>query len=140
MDQHEDGILRAAIADGIRGDRVEHGLNVRGRPGDRAKDLRRGGLPLERLLRLLEQPDVLDRDDGLVREAFHQCDLLCSKGADRRAPQGDDTDRPIVLQQRHGEERAEVAKLLRFAKGVRGIGEDIGNVDRAPLGERATGG
>ena len=42
-----------------RRDRVEHRLHVRGRAGDHLQDLGRRGLPLERLLRLVEQTHIL---------------------------------------------------------------------------------
>ena len=50
------------------------------------EDLAGGGLLLERLgeiaiadLELLEEPDVLDGDDGLVREGLEQLDLSLGK-------------------------------------------------------------
>ncbi len=48
--------------------------------GDRLADdlqyLGRGGLPLQRLLRLVEQPRVLDRDHRLVGEGLQQRHLF----------------------------------------------------------------
>ena len=65
-------------------------LQVGRRRGDDPQHLGRGGLLLQRLgdlavallklgvalLQLLEQPGVLDGDDGLVRERLQQRDLL----------------------------------------------------------------
>ena len=34
------------------------------------------GLPLQRLLRLIEQPRILDGDDGLIGEGLQQTDCL----------------------------------------------------------------
>ena len=44
------------------------------RVGDDTQDLGRGGLPLERLLGLVEQPHVLDRHHGLAGEGLEQRD------------------------------------------------------------------
>src|SRR5205085_6414095 len=41
-----------------------------------AKNLTDGGLLLERLLRLVEQPHVVDGDGGLTCERFNQRDLI----------------------------------------------------------------
>ena len=71
-------------------DRLEHTASDRSARGDDPQDLGRGGLLLQRLgdlavallklgvalLQLLEQPGVLDGDDGLVGERLQQRDLL----------------------------------------------------------------
>src|SRR6478752_7339815 len=49
-------------------DRVEHRRCIRWRRGDYLQDFGGRGLPLQRLLRLVEQPRVLDRDHGLIGE------------------------------------------------------------------------
>jgi hypothetical protein len=40
------------------------------------QDLARGHLLFQRLFRLLERADVLERDDGLVGEGLEQLDLV----------------------------------------------------------------
>ena len=62
-------------------DGVEHGLDVVGRLADHAQDLGRRGLLLERLVRLVEQARVLDRDHRLVGKGLHERDLLVGNGA-----------------------------------------------------------
>ena len=52
------------------GNRIKHRLDVRRRAGDDAQNFARRGLLLQRLLELLEQPNVLEGDDRLVREGF----------------------------------------------------------------------
>ena len=72
---------RGALDDG-----VEHRLHVRRRAADDAEHLGRCRLMLQRLaqfrialLQFLEQPHVLDGDDGLVGKGFEKRDLLCLK-------------------------------------------------------------
>ena len=48
--------------------RVEHRLEVEGRPADHLEHVRGRGLLLQRFTQLVEQPRVLDRDDGLGGE------------------------------------------------------------------------
>ena len=57
-------------------DGLEHRLHVRRRTGDHLQDVGRRGLPLQRLLRLVEQPHVLDGDHGLVGEGLQQLDVM----------------------------------------------------------------
>ena len=68
--------LRFAKPDGLFQDGFEHRLDVAGRARDNPQDLRGRGLPLERLLRLVEQAHVLDRDHRLGGEVLEQRDLL----------------------------------------------------------------
>jgi hypothetical protein len=68
-------------------DGLEHRLHVGGRRGDHLEDVGRGGLPFERLLRLVEQPHVLDGDKGLVHKCADQFDLAIRIGAGLRPHQ-----------------------------------------------------
>src|SRR5439155_20886347 len=54
---------------------VEHGLEVEGRAADGLEYLTDRGLPLEGLLRLVEEANVLDRDRGLRGERLDELDL-----------------------------------------------------------------
>ena len=56
-------------------DLLEHRLRVGHRVADDLQHLGRGGLLLQRFLRLVEQPRVLDRDHRLVGEGLRQRDL-----------------------------------------------------------------
>ena len=87
------------------GDRLEHRLHVGRRARNDAQDLADRRLLLERLLRLLEQAHVLDRDDGLVGEGLQQLDLLVRETAARpAAADGDRAERPALAQHRHGDD------------------------------------
>ena len=77
-------------------DRLEHRLEVGRRRRDDPQDFGGRGLLLQRLgdlavtllklgvtlLQRLEQPGVLDGDDGLVRERLQECDLTLRERAD----------------------------------------------------------
>src|SRR5215470_4675385 len=82
LEGEEVGVVRLAEPAGSTDDGIEHRLQLRGRATDDIKDLARGCLLLHRLGELprpcllrLEQPCVLDRDDGLVGEGGHEIDL-----------------------------------------------------------------
>src|SRR5262245_64169938 len=70
----------------IRRHRVEHRLDVGRRAGDHTQDFAGSGLPLQRLLCLVEQPHVLNGDDRLVSEGLNQRDLQGGEFADLGAP------------------------------------------------------
>ena len=56
---------------------------------------------LQRLLGLVEQPHVLDRDHRLVGEGLQQRDLLVGERAGVGRGRRDAADRPALAQQRH---------------------------------------
>ena len=73
----------AQLERGRSGNRIEHRLHVGRRFADDAQDLAGGGLLLERFgqrpvarLQLVEEPNVLDRDHGLIGKGLQQSDLL----------------------------------------------------------------
>ena len=55
-------------------------MDIGWRTADHPEDLARGSLSLQRLLRLVEQADVLDRNDGLVGEGLEQRNRASEKG------------------------------------------------------------
>ena len=101
---------------------VENLVEDRRRVGDRAadggEDFARSLLLLERFLRLVEEPHVLDRDRRLVGEGFHQRDLLVGECPRFFAPEGEPADRTILAHQRDGEDRPESVSFL-IDPGVR---------------------
>src|SRR5690242_5379898 len=93
-------------------DSVEYGLCVSRRAADDTKHLGRGRLLLERLreisiarLQLLEQPDVLDGDDGLGREGLEERDLLIRERLDRVPVEGQGSQERVVLEHGDGQRR-----------------------------------
>ena len=53
---------------------------------------------------LVQQPRVLDGDDGLRGEVLHQLDLLVGERPDLLAVDDDGADQLAVLEHRHGED------------------------------------
>ena len=59
---------------------------------------------------LVEQPRVLDGDDGLRGEVLHQLDLLVGERANLLAVDDDGADQFVVLEHRHGDQRSRAGK------------------------------
>ena len=79
VEEEDRGVLCAAIARRVPRDRIDDGLLIGGRVRYDAEDLSERSLPLERLLRLVEQPHILDRDDRLGGERLDQLHLVRSE-------------------------------------------------------------
>jgi hypothetical protein len=63
------------------------------------------------LAQFVEQPSVLDGDDGLRGEALHQLDLLGGEGPHLLAVNADRADQVIVLQHRHDDDRTRTTEI-----------------------------
>src|SRR5262245_32993112 len=86
------------------------------------------------LLRLGEQPHVLNGDDGLVGEGLEQCDLLFAEWPDLEAPHPDGADGTAFPQQRnadHGSRSFSLRDRGSFREFVR-LGLNVGDVDKSP--------
>jgi hypothetical protein len=68
-------------------------LQIERRAADDLEHVGSGGLLLQRFSQLVEQPSVLDGDDGLVGEVRHQLDLLVGERANLRAVDDDCADK-----------------------------------------------
>jgi hypothetical protein len=95
---------RCAFQNGLK-----NWAQLAGRAGDDLQDLRCRGLPLKRLgeivgtlSQLVEEPRVLDGDDGLGGEVRDQFDLLVGKWANLLAIDRNDTDQLVFLEHRYG--------------------------------------
>ncbi len=113
-------------------DRVEHRREITGRAIDDLQHLGGRRLLLQGLARLVEQADVLDRNDSLVGECPEQVDLRLRKRRDLTARYCDRADRIAVLEDRHREHgvhpRLEDGWQCVF--GVRGSISDMGDLPR----------
>src|SRR5207342_1241526 len=93
------------------GQRIEHGLQIEGRAADDLEYIGGGGLLLQRFAQLVEQPRVLDGDDGLTGEILYQLDLLVAEWPRFLAEYDDRSDQLVVLRQRHVNKRFRTAKF-----------------------------
>src|SRR5262245_39680067 len=89
----------------------------------------RRGLLLQRFPQLIEQPRVLDGDDGLSGEILHQLDLLVGEQADILAIDGNSANQIIHLEHRHQDERACPRELYQRGICMWIFCRNVGNVD-----------
>ncbi len=120
----EDAELRLADAGRVRQHGVEHRLELAGRARYDAQHVGGRGLLLQRLTQLVEQPHVLDGDDGLAGEAPDQLDLLVGERPHLLAEDADRADQLVVLEHRH-DQKGTAAGELHLAHEQR-IAVDIG--------------
>ncbi len=123
--QPQESELCIADAGGILQHRIEDRFELAGRRTDDLQHLRGRGLLLQRfaeiagaLAQLVEQPRVLDGDDGLGREVLHQLDLLVGERAYLLAVDDDCADQFVILKHRHRDMRLGAAKPDRRSLGV----------------------
>ena len=107
--------------------------------------LQRLGQIVGALAQLVEQPRVLDGDDGLRGEVLHQLDLLVGERPHLLAIDGDGADQLVVLEHRHGENGAGAGELDErrplVALEVGRLASDVGDVnDLLRLRRRGRGG
>ena len=145
----QDTELGAADANRILQHGLEHGLQLAGRGRDDLQHLRGRGLLLQRLgeivgapAQLVEQPRVLDGDDGLVSEAADQFNLAVSEWPHLLAVDDEGPHELVLLEHGDGDDRPRTAELgdLRgsgasCAIEIIGFGLDVGDLNR-PLGDR----
>ncbi len=136
------GVVCAAQASGIRGNRVKHRLGVGRRGRDHTQDLARRRLLLEGFrertvasFELLEQPHVLNRDDGLGGEGFNKLDLLFPKRLDLAPPEADRANGDALPQQRHRQHGPE--RRLPGSDAVLCVAPNIVDVGGPPIQDRA---
>jgi hypothetical protein len=137
-----------ADANGVLQHGLKHRLKLAWRPADHLENLRRRGLLLQglgkiigALAQLVEQARVLDGDDGLIGEAREQLDLLVGEWADLLAVHNG-PDQLIFLEHWHRQARPSAGSLhCRHAQWIAIeislFGFQVGNVDH-PLGTRET--
>ena len=92
-------------------ERVKHHLKIERRPTDDLEYIGGRGLLVQRLgevsrspSQFVEQPGILDRDDGLAAKFCTSVDLLVGKWTNFLAIHRERTDHSLVLQHRHGQE------------------------------------
>ena len=123
-------------------DRVQHGLHIGRRTGDHAEDLGDRGLLLQRLLRLVEQADVLDRDRRLAGEGLDQRDLVRGEHS-RLAPEEEDASVGAAFadqgHRQHGPAPHSLHVLARARKLAVEQRNDVLEVNGQAIDRRAAG-
>src|SRR5262249_23600435 len=80
------------------------------------------------LLLSLEQPHVLDGDDGLIGKCRNQFDVLVVERPHRATAHQDDTDWTSLAQHRHPQMGAIAAQLLWLSQTVVRVAQNIGDL------------
>ena len=88
-------------------------------------------------LKLLEQPNVLDRDHRLVGESRDQLDLPIGERLNLRPPQPDHADRHALAQQRHAQHGADLTQPRIGLLRVDVFAPRVHDLHRPPLQRRA---
>src|SRR5262245_11297534 len=136
----DEGAVRLAQLRRRLDQRVQHGLQVEGRAADDLEHVGGGGLLLQRLAQLVDQPYVLDRDHRLVGEGLEQGDLPLAEEASLGTAEHDRADRDTFSHQGDAEDRAVALTprvLARVGKFVP-LGLYISDVDGPPVQHRST--
>src|ERR1700722_10153655 len=103
LTQRERAEIDATDTRGILEDGLEHRLQLTGRTRYDAQYLGSRGLLLQRLPQLVEQPRVLDGDDGLGGEIRHQLDLFVGEWTYFLTKDRNGADHLVFLEHRHHE-------------------------------------
>src|SRR2546425_969793 len=129
--EHHEGVVRTAEARSVQRDGFQDRMRVRRRTRNRAKHFAQGGLPLQRLFRLVEEPSVLDGDRRLAGEGLEDVDLPFAERPHLVAASDDDAEERRTFDDRHAEDRPFILARqrgheLRAPIGVvLGIREDV---------------
>src|SRR5262249_1092543 len=129
--------------------RIEHSLQIESRAADDLEHVGSGGLLMEGLAKLVEQPSVFDGDDGLGSQIPYHPHLLVREGANFLTKNNDGSNEVTVLKHRHNDGRSNATKLdgvddRWIALGIRLCRCNVGGLDRLlgsdQLAQRATRG
>ena len=134
--------------DGISDYRFEDRLHISGRVRDHAQDLARRRLVRQSLgevaiaiLQFFEQPNVFNRDHGLVREGLKKGYLLIAKRANFRPANQNCPNRNVLAHQRHDQDGSIIflfSERLNPGKLGRNSRPQILNVDQLALDKGPT--
>ncbi len=111
---------------GAARDGLEYRLHVRRRAGDDLQDVGGGSLPLQRFPGLIEQPRILDRDQGLIAEGFGQSDFALTENTGSLSGQHEQADTFFTAEQRQIQRRVD-------AEHVADVALVFGQVDHRPV-------
>src|SRR5262245_29636863 len=91
--------------------RVQHGLEIESRTTDDLEHVGSCGLLLQGFAQCMEQPRVLDGDDGLVSEACHQFHLSIGEGTHLIAIDDESANQSVAPDHGHTKEGSYSAKI-----------------------------
>src|SRR6185369_1060131 len=111
----DDNIIRSAKPGGVLGYRIEHRLDVSRGAADHPQYLGGYRLLFERLFRFVEQPDIFDGDNCLVREGPEKFLVLPPHTVDLCPTDNDRADCNTFAQHRNGKY---LAPTDAFCKGA----------------------
>ena len=97
------------------------------------------------LAQLVEQPGILNGDNGLGGKILNDVDLLVGEGTDFAAANRERADQLVVLEHRHSQRRAHARKLdggnrRRAARGISPIRGQVGDVNQRFMHQQAAAG
>src|SRR5215831_4531621 len=95
-------------------ERVKHRLQIESRAADDLEDVGGGGLLLQRFPQLVEQPGILDGNDGLVGETLDQLDLLVGERSNLLPKNVDNTNQLALFEHRDREHCSKAAQFNGF--------------------------
>jgi hypothetical protein len=134
------GVVGPAHTSGALGDRGENWLKLSRRAADYPQDLTRRRLLLQRLLRFVEEADILNRNHGLVGEGLQERDLLIHKWPNLEPHRKDRPQRDSFPHQGDGQHRVMTEAALQIAtNGEFGFrqGRQVGKVKGRAIDDRA---
>src|SRR5262245_45702139 len=116
-------------------ERLQNRCQIERRAADDLEHVGGGGLLLQRLAQLVEEPRVLDGDDRLRGEILNQFDLLVGEGANFLMKDCDSSNQVIILEHRHNNAGPNATKLdgvddRWIALGIRLCRCNVGGLDR----------
>ena len=131
--QVDDAVVRIAQLLRRADERVQHRLQIERRAADDLQHVGGRDLLMQRFLCLIEQGNIADRDDSLVRKRCNKLDLPPSEGLHPPAGQDEHAYHFSRANERHTESRALPRKSRRFGKRIFGVDRNIGDLDGPPL-------
>jgi hypothetical protein len=117
--------------------RIEHSLQIERRAADDFQHVGGRGLLLQGLLRFVEEPDIVDGDDGLIGESLEQFDLPVCERARLFARDVDGADRLAVAKHRH-RQRAPKPRIDEWCRRIFRVGGEIGDMRHGAVEDRST--
>src|SRR5215813_614694 len=106
------GHIRLAQPRGRLDQRVERGRQIERRAADDLEHVGGGSLLLQRFAQLVEQPRILDGDDGLTRKIRNKLNLLLGERAYLLSINSQHTDHCVILEQRNSNQGPSARSLI----------------------------